>query len=77
MLNWAGIDMSVYLAHSICAALAWCVAGSLDIQSTIMTSVGWISAQTFERYYHKQSLSSKDSRCYTTAVLDQHKCGNT
>ena len=66
-LTDAGIDTTVFTAHSTRAAAASCAARSLD-KGTIMASVGWKSSQTFQRFYHKPT--KHDAAAFPLSIMN-------
>lgn len=69
MLTNAGIDTSIFSGHSTRSAAATCAAQKLDIH-TILSSVGWKSAQTFHRFYYKTIDTKAESTLFASTVME-------
>ena len=59
VLKQAGIDISMFKAHSTRAASTSAAAASNIPLSTIMASAGWSNADTFSKLYHKPVMENE------------------
>ena len=67
ILSKAGIDTSIFKAHSTRAASTSAVQRDVDV-SVILQSAGWSRASTFARFYNKLVNRNSDI-AFDTAVL--------
>ena len=69
-LQEAGIDTSVYSAHSTRAASTTAAAKTLDV-SVILQAANWTNERTFGRYYQRPVEQEKASTAFGLAVLQR------
>ena len=71
----AGIDISIFKAHSIRGALCSAVVGAGVTTKLILDAADWSSKGTFQRFYQRQ-LRKDDRTAFGTAVLSSGPSSN-
>ena len=71
-MNLAGIDTSIYKAHSTrSASTSKAAQAGITIESILKVS-DWSNAETFRRFYHREPEPNPEAtESFTTAVLSQ------
>ena len=69
ILEEAGIDSSIFGAHSTCGASALVAARGRVTLEEILKAVNWSSESVFQRFYHIEV----DRAAYGRAVIDNQK----
>jgi hypothetical protein len=73
VLNLAGIDTSVFKAHSFRSASASAASAMGCSIRNIMCTADWKSDKTFNKFYHRYIVSN-DSMNFASAVFARSKC---
>ena len=71
----AGIDISIFKAHSVRGAACSTAAGAGVTTKDILDAADWSSERTFQRFYYRE-LGSSDRSTFGSSVLSSHQASN-
>ena len=71
----AGIDISIFKAHSVRGAACSTATGAGVTTKDILDAVDWSSEGTFQRFYYRELGMSDRSTC-GSSVLSSHQASN-
>ena len=72
----AGIDTSIFKAHSVKGASSSTAAAAGVTTADILNTADWSSATTFQKFYFRQTKESVDKSSFGTAVLSSIQASN-